>query len=52
MGLSYEYGTDRSYANIPREQVPLRAVWRGFKDKTTAHGVHHTKHARGRGFLC
>ena len=47
---TYHFLTTAEYANIPKVQVPGSAIWKGFTEFTTAHGVPHVKNARGRKF--
>ena len=47
--MNYEYVTSSEFAGRPREEVPLRGIWDGLKENTTAHGVIHMEIARGKG---
>ena len=47
MSTWYHYGLSSASLDLPRDQVPVRAIWKGFQERSTAHGVHHTKNASG-----
>lgn len=43
----YEYMLGSEYAGMPSDQVPVRAIWVGLKEHTSAHGIPHIDQAKG-----
>ena len=47
MKITYTYMCSTEFADKPREEVPLRGIFDGLKEHTTAHGVPHIEFAKG-----
>ena len=45
--MTYEYITSSEFTEQTRDEVPLRGIWDGLKENTTAHGIPHVEIARG-----
>ena len=43
----YEFVTPEAYHRKPTNEITSKAVWEGFQEQTTAHGIPHVKNARG-----
>ena len=48
----YEFVVSEEYHGKPTQLITSRAVWRGFQETTTAHGISHVKNARGTSHQC
>ena len=44
----YEYNVSSEYDGAPYHAVTPNAIWKGLREKTSAHGVPHVDNAQGK----
>ena len=44
----YEFTVSSAYDGAPRHAVSPRVIWKGIREKTSAHGIPHMDNAHGK----